>query len=130
MNIIEFISSLDYTTILLYISIISATLFVVSLLITPFLICKIPYDYFIKEKRRKNPILFFVSNFFGVFFLLIGIVFLFTPGQGILTILIGIILLDFPKKQKFERYFIQKFNLLPALNFVRKKFNKEEIVID
>jgi len=41
-----------------------------------------------------------MKNIIGVIFITSGIIMLFIPGQGIITIIIGIILADFPGKSK------------------------------
>jgi len=46
---------------------------------------------------------------------------LFLPGQGILTILISLLLLSFPGKQKLFNYLIHKPTLQHTLDWIRKK---------
>ncbi len=59
--------------------------------------------------------------------ILAGILMLILPGQGILTILIGIGLSDFPKKYQLERWFAKKPTLLNSMNWLRKKANIEPL---
>ena len=46
------------------------------------------------------------------------------PGQGILTVLIGIILLDFPGKRRLERRLVARPVVLNAINRLRARFNR------
>lgn len=46
------------------------------------------------------------------------------PGQGILTILIGLILLDFPGKRSLERRLVTRPAVLRAINRLRARFNR------
>ncbi len=48
---------------------------------------------------------------------------LFLPGQGLLTILAGILILDFPGKYKLEHYLISKPVVLDSLNWIRRRHN-------
>ena len=109
-------------TILLSLGLISAFSFVASLFLIPFLIVRIPADYFAETQRHPSPwakhhvlirwgVLVF-KNLFGVLFILLGLAMLVLPGQGLLTLLIGILLLNFPGKYRFERWLIKQ----PAVN--------------
>ncbi|MDG2091404.1 MAG: hypothetical protein P8J61_09990 [Gammaproteobacteria bacterium] len=59
---------------------------------------------------------------------IIGLFLLVLPGQGILTLLAGFILLDFPGKFLFLRWLARKEKVLNSLNWVRKKGNKEPFI--
>jgi len=54
-----------------------------------------------------------------------GLFMLVLPGQGILTILAGLVLLDFPGKFLFLRWLVRKEKVLKSLNWIRKKGKKE-----
>jgi hypothetical protein len=51
------------------------------------------------------------------------------PGQGILTIIIGIILSDFPYKYKIERWIINHPKILKYINKIRVKAKQHPIEI-
>ena len=121
------------------ISILSFLTFLGTIFIIPVIVVFLPTDYFIKYGYRhnylfkKHPvfryIVLIIKNIFGIFFLLLGIILLFLPGQGILTIFAGILLLDFPKKKALIIYFIKKEKVHKAINKLRIKFNKPEFII-
>ena len=46
------------------------------------------------------------------------------PGQGLLTILIGISLVNFPGKYRLERYLVSRRWAQRSLNWVRKRGGK------
>jgi hypothetical protein len=46
------------------------------------------------------------------------------PGQGLLTILIGLILLDFPGKRRLERRLVSRPSVLAAINRLRARFGR------
>jgi len=52
------------------------------------------------------------------------------PGQGLLTILFGIALLDFPGKYRLERRIVSYPKVLNSINWIRKKANKKPLVIN
>lgn len=72
------------------------------------------------------------KNLFGVFLVALGIILSLpgVPGQGILTILLGIIMLDIPGKRPLEARIIQRPSVLSAINNLRAKFNKPPLILD
>ena len=72
------------------------------------------------------------KNIAGVILILLGIVLSLpgVPGQGILTILLGIIFLDIPGKRPFEARIIKRPAVLSAINKLRAKYNKPPLELD
>ena len=132
--------SLTWTQIL-----ISAAIFVgsftISILIAMVVVVTIPANYFSTHYERDflpdSPWLVrwgavILKNVFGVFLILLGIVLSLpgVPGQGILTILLGIIMLDIPGKRPIEAKIIQRPAVLAAINKLRARYNKPPLVVD
>ena len=72
------------------------------------------------------------KNIAGVLLILIGIVLSLPgiPGQGVLTILLGLIFLDIPGKRPLEARIIKRPNILAAINKLRAKYNKPPLELD
>lgn len=115
--------------------------FAVSLAIVSFIMVNIPYDYFRKDRPRqlwadRHPAVrflgVFVKNLLGVVLVALGIVMSIpgVPGQGILTILLGIMLLDFPGKRDLEHRLVSRPRVLDAINKLRRRFGKARLVLD
>ncbi len=70
------------------------------------------------------------KNALGVLLVLLGVVLSLpgVPGQGLLTILIGLILLDLPGKQRFERRLMTRPAVFTAVNTVRARFGREPLL--
>jgi hypothetical protein len=66
------------------------------------------------------------KNLLGALFITLGIVLSIPgiPGQGILTILIGIMLLDIPGKRRIERRLIGRGHVLSIVNRLRARFGR------
>lgn len=126
---LEFIQS--HEELILWLSIASIIGLVSSIVLIPWVIVKLPSDYFVYQKRETKKLfshhplvrlLFLIlKNIVGVTLLLSGIIMLFIPGQGILTIIIGVILADFPYKYKIERWIITRPHILNTFNRLRLK---------
>lgn len=72
------------------------------------------------------------KNLFGVFLIVLGIILSLpgVPGQGFLTILLGLIMLDIPGKRPLEARIIKRPTVLSAVNNLRAKFDKPPLVLD
>src|SRR5258705_11987289 len=115
--------------------------FAVSLAIVSFIVVKIPANYFHKDHPRdlwpdKHPAVrylgFIAKNLLGFILVVLGIVMSIpgVPGQGILTILLGIMLLDFPGKRELEHRLVSQPRVLHAINKLRHRFGKDSLVLD
>jgi hypothetical protein len=126
------------TETLVALTVLSIVFFVGSLIAIPFILVRLPTDFFDIRVPRPwmedhHPVLrvmgHLVKNLVGVIFLFAGFLMLFLPGQGILTMLIGISMLDFPGKRKVEAKLIGQPTVLNAINGMREKFGKPPLII-
>ena len=125
----------QYEDLLVTISIISAAVFVITLLLTPYLLGLIPVDYFSEKYQlqhiSKTPIGIInlvLKTILGIFLVLAGIIMLVTPGQGVISILLGLFLMEFPGKRKLEQNFINHEPTYKALNWLRNKAGKPPFI--
>jgi len=54
---------------------------------------------------------------------------LFLPGQGLLTIIGGLFLMNFPYKYQIEKWVINKPIMLKTFNLIRRKAKKEPFTL-
>lgn len=113
----------QYQGILLWVGIGSLGLFIISLLILPWLIRRIPADYFRRPHLEGWALLVrpqtLVRNLIGILIVIAGFIMLVLPGQGILTILIGVAVMEFPGKYTLERWLITRPGVLKTINWIR-----------
>ncbi len=118
-----------FQTIVEWLAITSLVTFLLSLLVIPLIIKNLPVHCFldVSPKTRYNTFsahrltVHLLRNIGGLLLLLAGTAMLFLPGQGILTILVGLLLLSFPGKQKTFNFLIHKPAVQRSLDWVRKK---------
>lgn len=119
--------------------VVSGLFFIGTLIAIPILIVRLPDDYFIQNHRQtwlqnRHPVLrvsaYVFKNLLGYVFLLAGIAMLMLPGQGILTMVIGVSLIDFPGKQKLQRQLIGQPAVLRTINRIRRKFGRKPLVVE
>ena len=101
--------------------------------LAPLVIVRMPENYFTQRHRQKvvkppHPVyrysLLIFKNTLGSLFVVAGFLMVFIPGQGLLTMLIGLILMDFPGKYRIERWLVSNTGVLKPLNWLREKKGK------
>ena|SRR5437867_671407 len=136
----ELASSLTWRGALIGVLIFVVT-FLVNLAIVSFILVRIPSDHFKKSHKIEfwsgpRPALHAAGmigkNILGVLLVAVGIVLSVpgVPGQGLLTILLGIMLLDFPGKRTLERKLLQRPEIVKTINRLRQRFDKPPLEID
>lgn len=103
------------------------------------LVVRIPVDYFApswRERAREHRrtalgwVGLILKNLLGLLLLVAGIVMLILPGQGIITMLIGLMLMNFPGKYSLERALVARPRVLRTINWMRAKWNREPLIVD
>ncbi len=124
--------------VLLTLFVLSIVGFIGTLIAIPFILVRLPPTYFDERHPRPwmenhHPVLrligMIVKNAVGVVFLLAGFAMLFLPGQGVLTMLIGVSLVDFPGKRRLEARIVGQPTVLKAINALRAKYDKPPLVV-
>jgi hypothetical protein len=124
--------------VLIGLTVASAIGFLGSLIAIPMILVRLPADYFDTRTPRHwmkdhHPALrlmgLVAKNVVGIVFLLAGFAMLFLPGQGVLTMLIGISLMDFPGKRALEARMVGQPTLLGVINSMRQKFGKPPLTL-
>ena len=64
----------------------------------------------------------------GLIFVLAGFGMLFLPGQGVLTILIGITLIEFPGKFALERWIVRQPPIIRSINWMRSRAGRPALI--
>jgi hypothetical protein len=70
------------------------------------------------------------KNAIGIVFVVLGVVMLVLPGQGLLTIVVGLMLLDFPGKYEVELWVVRRPSILRAINWIRSRAHKPPLEIN
>lgn len=113
------------------VGLVSALSLVATALLLPVLVVRIPPDYFRHGHRRhdyardRHPLvhhtLVILKNALGAILIIAGLAMILLPGQGLLTILIGLLLTDFPGKYGLEKRLVGQPGVLRAVNWLRQR---------
>lgn len=113
--------------------------FFLSILIVAIVIVKLPANYFSSHYQQDflpNSSwltrwgVTIIKNIVGLVLLIAGIIMLIGPGQGVLTILIGLMMMDIPGKRPLEARIIKRPAVLSAVNNLRARYNKPPLILD
>jgi hypothetical protein len=131
---LESLSGVFDRSVLTAIGIVSLVAFGVSLLAIPYVVSRLPPD-FLRQQAHGVPapgghkpwklVLRVLRNVLGLALLLLGILMLVLPGQGIFAIVVSLLLLDFPGKKRLLRRFLSSERVLSVGNRIRERAGKE-----
>ncbi len=119
------------------VAIVSVLSFVLTVAGCAVMITNLPANYFIgsyKERRINNPFVrFFVSlikNIVGFLLIIVGALMCLLPGQGLLTVLAGLIISDFPGKKRLARRIICIRTVYLTANKIRLHFKRQPLQLE
>ena len=117
----------------------SLILFFGSLILMPVLIARMRADYFVTPDPDRDSWLGrhpaarttarVLKNSGGVVLLIAGLAMMVLPGQGIITLLVALSLLDFPGKRQLELRLVRQPQVRGAINWIRGRAGRRPIQI-
>jgi hypothetical protein len=136
----DFLSGLTWQKVLVG-ALIFLVSFFVNLGIVSLILVKLPADHFSKSRKTKfwagpRPAIHAAKvigkNIAGVLLVALGIVLSLpgVPGQGLLTVLLGIMLLDFPGRHRLEQKLLSKPSIVNTINRLRERFGKPPLQLN
>jgi uncharacterized membrane protein SpoIIM required for sporulation len=115
----------------------SAAFFLLTPIAVAAAVIALPSDYFTEKRRqplgswRAHPVLralaLALKNLLGAVLLVAGLLMLIVPGQGLLTVAVGLMLVDFPGKFGLERWLATRGPVWRSINWLRKRAGHEAL---
>lgn len=118
---------------LMWVSVGSGVALVIGAIAVPWLVINLPQDSFSNPRRPRwldqQPIAIrlpvrLAKNLLACALIVLGIVMLVLPGQGIFAIVLGVLLADIPGKLKLQQRIVGRQNVMNSLNWIRRKFGR------
>jgi hypothetical protein len=114
---------------------------IAAVVAVPLIVVRIPRGYFRQPRRirvplaeRRHPLLrvllLLAKNALAAAFVAAGVAMLVLPGQGILTLLVGVMLADFPGKYRIERWLVSRPPVLRGVNWLRRRAGRPPLELD
>ncbi len=112
----------------------SLVLLVLSAVVTPLVVLRLPEDYLSREwpnDRRSfgsrttgGKFVAVGRNLLGGLFVLAGVIMLVMPGQGLISIIVGLSLLSLPRKRQLMQRLVGHKQVLKTINRFRGSFGR------
>ena len=113
---------------------VSVALFAASIVAAPWAVSRLPSNYLLTrlERNSKQGIWYSLTSvsraLLGCLVTLLGLVMLVIPGPGIIMLLLGISIAEFPGKNRLLIYLATRPNVLSSLNWMRKRHGKPPFI--
>jgi hypothetical protein len=118
-----------------------AATFALSAALVVAALVSLPATFFLRRPERspsggRHPAIrwtgLVLKNAIGWVLIVIGLIMALpgVPGQGLLTLLIGLTIADFPGKHRLERAILARPGVLGRINAVRARFGRPPLVLD
>ena len=115
--------------------------FISSTVVGAWLLIRLPATYFCDAYPRDtwshwHPVLRWIGlilkNLLGILLIVLGGIMALPviPGPGILMLVLGVMLLNFPGKRRLEQWLVRRATVLRAMNQLRQHYGKPPLVVE
>lgn len=127
----------NHETLIGWMGLLSLIMFLGTLITIPLIVIALPRDFLVREDKKIGRQFlnvwyvpyWIIKNLFGAVLVVAGVVMLVLPGQGLLTILIGLALITFPGKRFLIHRILCSRRVISVINSLRVKFGKEPVIL-
>ncbi|MDZ4817525.1 MAG: PGPGW domain-containing protein [Planctomycetota bacterium] len=112
---------------------------VAGIVVLPIVAVRLPADYFVRPHQSITAApegngylrwcLKILKNLLGATLLIAGVIMIVTPGPGMVALLVGLSLVDFPGKRALEIKLISTPNLHQSINKLRKRYGRPPLIL-
>jgi hypothetical protein len=113
----------------LVLGIVSVAMFVGMLVAIPWFVRRLPADYFVRPPPEHSLPKKVARNVLGFVLIAAGIAMLVLPGQGIITILFGLSIIDLPIKHRILRWLFERPTIQEGVQRLRAKTGQPPLII-
>lgn len=130
--------ALTQPTVLAWLFGVSLVMFFGSLALMPLLVARMRPDYFVRRRTEatwaaRYPVLGIsmrvVKNLAGAALLMAGLAMMVLPGQGLITVLVALTLLDFPGKHRLELRIVRQPQVHQVINWIRSRAGQPPLIV-
>jgi len=123
----------DHTAMLAIIGVFSFVLLTLSLLATPYILARFPEDFFSRPyseppRTTLHFLMSVVRTLLGAVLVIVGFLFMFTPGPGLVCVVLGLALCEFRGKHKMLMKLVRMPIVFKSLNWLREKRRKPPFI--
>ena len=121
---------------LIWVSSLSGVGLLVFAIVTPWLIVRMPEDFFSNPQRynwlNRKPAMIRVpirilKNMLALALVIVGVIMFLTPASGLFPMLLGVVLADVPGKLKLQRWILCRTTIRKSMTWLRRKFHRKPV---
>lgn len=121
---------------LIWVSSLSGVGLLVFAIVTPWLIVRMPEDFFSNPQRynwlNRKPAMIRVpirilKNMLALALVIVGVIMFLTPASGLFPMLLGVVLADVPGKLKLQRWILCRTTIRKSITWLRRKFHRKPV---
>ncbi len=86
-----------------------------------------PPDAFEHDHKPRTPAMRIVRAVVGWVLVVAGIAMLMLPGPGLVVLLLGVMLAEFPGRDRVKRWILSRDKVLGPINKLRERFGREPV---
>jgi hypothetical protein len=120
--------------------VLGAAMLVAANAVVVFLVVRLPADYFCRPRTRRTRrdrhwllywVMLLAKNVLGGSIVLAGVLLTLpgVPGPGLVLILLGATLVDFPGKRRLTRSLVRRKSIHGTMNWLRARFGRPPLVL-
>ena len=123
---------------LLWVSTLSGIGLLILAIVTPWLIVRMPEDFFSSPQRYnwldRKPAMIripvrILKNLLAIALVIVGVIMFLTPASGLFPMLLGVVLADVPGKLKLQRWILCRKTIRKRMTWLRRKFHRKPVQI-
>ena len=97
--------------------------FLASVIVASWAVCRLPVDYLLREPDGSGHLAgghlgFVLRNLLGAVLLVLGVLMLVLPGQGVLTIVAALAVMSFRSKRRLEHWLLLRPRVFALVNLL------------
>lgn len=110
-------------------SIIGVALFVATIVAVPVAIARMDRDHFVAAPPERSALGRAVRAVLGLTMVALGVLMLVLPGQGLLTIFLGLVVADLPFQRRLMAALVRRPAIARAIQSLRRRAGKEPLLL-
>lgn len=113
----------------LIMGIVSMIMMVGTFAAVPSIVRRLPEDFFVRPPRRRSLPFRIARNAVGLALLAAGVAMLVLPGQGIVTIMVGLSIVDLPVRRRMLLWLFRRRAIREGAQRLRARAGKPPLVV-
>lgn len=114
--------------------VVSFVLLGATLFVTPWFLARLPHDYFTTKPTNaphslRRTVISVLRTILGTLLIFLSFAVMFTPGPGLVLLVFGLALCDFPGKHNLLVKLVSRPSVLSALNWIRGRTKQPPFIV-